>query len=135
MTAFGVNTEPFPLQRLIAVAGGLVSGVNVAVATLPASNYIRYIKRIVLLCGLQPADMGTPANFDSVTQDAVFRMLLADVYSGSLLDMTAFGNLNSNEYYSAIPIPVGTAVKLVWYDVLPASAVKCTANLTLNESP
>lgn len=135
MTAFGVNTEPFPLQRLIAVAGGLVSGVNVAVATLPASNYVRYLKRVTLLCTLGPSDTGTPANWDNYTQDVVFRMLLADIYSGSLVDQTAFGQVNSNEYQTAITIPVGTPLKLVWYDVLAASAGKCTANLTLDERP
>lgn len=135
MTAFGVNTEPFPLQRLIAVAGGLVSGVNVAVATLPASNYVRYLKRVFLTTGLTSADLGTPANWDNYTQDVVFRMLLTDIYSGSLVDQTAFGQINSNEYETPIRIPPNTPLKLVWYDVKPASAGKCSANLTLDEKP
>lgn len=132
MTQAFINTEPFPLQQLVAQPGGKVSGMNVAVAQLPASNFPRFIQRTILTTSLAASDLGTPAAWDNYQQDVLFRMTMGTV-DGLLLDRTDFGAVNMNEYSQPLVIPVKTVVYLTWYDVLPASATKCVAMLVLGE--
>lgn len=82
-----------PTQTIQAVLTS-VAGQNVWVATMPADNTKRLLKRISL-----QGPAGSTVVF----------------YIGSIFtDITFHGDINSNDYTNGIPIPAGQTMQAIW---------------------
>ena len=128
-----LNYSTFPVFRMVANVSAAVGSTPVALGSIPATNVVRVIHRIVFDTNLtRTLDMTANgiAQWNFVNETVGWTLYVGN--PNERASQAAFGLKGDSgpvEFQQPIQVPAGSIVWIAWGDVLPGSTGKCVATV------